>query len=456
MNIKTYLNKNNTIIYNSSINTSQNPVCELYYGDGYSRLLIHFDTEKISSMIDDKTFSNLSKLKHILKMKNCWGLQKLDSKILFNSGKETVKERTSSFDLYLVRMPEQWSSGSGNDYTKDGFLTKNYSISENGSNWFNSKTETPWLSGDGIYTGVTSGDTNIVATQHFDVGYEDIEFDITNEINNIITGNTENNGFMICYDEKLEKTSTQITQYVGFFTNNTNTFFKPYVETIYSEVINDDRGLFYLDKDNKLYFYSIIGGNHTNLDVIPSCTINNTTYNVKQATKGIYYVDVNLSSDDFESDKIMFDTWSNIIYKGKTLKNVELEFEVKNEDLFYNFNNQNYEQTKYIPTIYGVKFGEKINKSQILKILLNLRQEYTTETIKNNYNIEYRLYVKDMDYEITVIDYDSINKTFNENYFMLFTDDLLPNRYYIDIKIKMFDTEVIHKEKFMFDVTDKT
>ena len=46
----------------------------------------------------------------------------------------------------------------------------------------------------------------------------------------------------------------------------------------------------------------------------------------KQATKGIYYVDVNLSSEEYESDTMIYDVWSNIKYKGKELKDVELSF----------------------------------------------------------------------------------------------------------------------------------
>lgn len=455
MNKKTYLNKVNTIIYNSETNTSQNPVCELYYGDGYSRVLLQFDIDNIKSMFLDKTFCNLENLKHVLKMKNCWGLQSIDSKILLNSGKSSMKERTSSFYLHLVRVPEPWSSGSGNDYSKDGFLTNNYSFSENGSNWFNSNTQTPWSSGDGIYTGITSGNTNIVSTQLFEVGNEDIEIDITSEINNIITGSTNNNGYMLCYDELLEQTSTSITQYVGFFTNKTNTFFKPYLETIYSESIIDDRNEFYLDKDNKLYFYSIIGGQQENLDNIPTCTINNVEYTVKQATKGVYYIEINLSSDEYEPDEMIYDIWSNITYKGKTLKDVELEFVTKNSSLYYNLGNQKYEQVKYVPIIYGIKFGEKINKGQIIKIFVNPRQEYTTNTVKHIENMEYRVYVKETNKEITVIGFDKIHRTCNENYFTLFTDDLLPNKYYVDVKIKMYDTDITYKEKLMFEIVNE-
>ena len=44
MVVRTYFDRNNTILYNSEINTGKNPVTELYYGgDSYSRFIFHFN-----------------------------------------------------------------------------------------------------------------------------------------------------------------------------------------------------------------------------------------------------------------------------------------------------------------------------------------------------------------------------------------------------------------------------
>ena len=57
MVIRTYFDKNNTIISNSIANTGLNPVAELFYGgyDGiekYSRFLFHFDESRIKDLYD--------------------------------------------------------------------------------------------------------------------------------------------------------------------------------------------------------------------------------------------------------------------------------------------------------------------------------------------------------------------------------------------------------------------
>lgn len=456
MNIKTYFNKTNTIISNSTNNTSQNPVSELYYGNAYTRLLLYIDVSRISGMTQDYNFPEQDKLKHILKMKNCWGLQTLDSKQVFNSGKDTIKERTSGFTLYLYRVPEPWGEGVGNDFTKDGFLTKNYSVSENGSNWFNSGTNIKWVNGDGAISGLTTGDC--IASQYFEIGNEDLEMDITTEINSIISGAT-NNGFIICFDPDFEKLITDVTQYVGFFTNKTSTFFKPYLETIYNNPIIDDRGEFYLDKNNSLYFYSIIGGQLTNLDQFPNCSINGSSKVVKQAAKGVYYVDNILIPSHgvglVYPDTMIYDIWSDIIYNGISFPDIELEFVTKTNSDYFNFGNSNNEQLNYIPTIYGIKYGEKITRGDIKKIFVSPRVEYTTNVVNNITGMEYRLYVKETNKEITVIDYQPVNRAFNSNYFLIDTNSLLPNTYYLDVRISRNDEVLIHKSKLMFEINNE-
>lgn len=454
MNIKTYLDKSNTIVYNSTINTAQNPVCELCYGDGYTRVLINVNIDRIRNMVNDKTFADVTKLRHVLRMKNCWGFQSLKSNIILSSSKQTAKERTSGFDLYLLRMPEFWDSGVGNSYSVDGFLINNVTVSENGSNWYNSTTETEWAEGPGGITGITTGNT--VFVQHFDIGNEDIEMDITSEINNMMANNIPNNGFMLCFPKILEETNTNIEQYVGFFTNNTTTFYKPYLETTYDENIVDDRNHFYSGKDNRLYFYSLIGGTYQNLDNGLTCTIDGTAYTVKQATKGIYYVELPSSvTDTLTEGQMYYDIWSGISYNGKAFPDVEMEFFVKDSLGYFNFNNSLYAPERYVPSVYGIKMGEKLNRGQVKKVFVHPRVEYTTNTIDNITGMQYRVYVKDANKEITVIDYESINRTFDSNFFIIDTNSFLPNTYYIDIKISTNNEELTHKSRLMFEIVNE-
>ena len=52
--------------------------------------------------------------------------------------------------------------------------------------------------------------------------------DITQEVNDLITGGTTNNGYGLAFDCQLENTITAPSQYVGFFTRHTQTYYEPF------------------------------------------------------------------------------------------------------------------------------------------------------------------------------------------------------------------------------------
>ena len=94
----------------------------------------------------------------------------------------------------------------------------------------------------------------------FDVGNESIEIDITDYVNDLILGNQPNYGIGISFHPDIESFDNDCLHYIGFLLNIHIHFFHPCIETIYNDNIQDDRTNFYLNKDNKLYFYSYVGG----------------------------------------------------------------------------------------------------------------------------------------------------------------------------------------------------
>src|ERR1035437_4832503 len=117
MVIHTYFDKNNTIINNSNINTGLNPVAEVFYGGElnislYSRFLLHFDVARLASLYSGGTFTDLSKLKHTLRMTNT---ASFDKELL--NGTMGGKHRATNFDLILFDIYEPWDNGTGYDYT---------------------------------------------------------------------------------------------------------------------------------------------------------------------------------------------------------------------------------------------------------------------------------------------------------------------------------------------------
>lgn len=464
----TFISKSNTIIKDSVASVGLNPILELNYGKMLTRGLIYFDHTKVQKMVEDKIYPDISKLRHVLKMKNAGSIDdKHINRIYLDSNGDYYKQRTSSFDLIYFLIPNDWDEGKGFDYKQDLNLRNHRAYSWRGCNWYQYQTYCKWEN-EGIYstdklskeldlfTSKNGNQSNIIiGYQHFDKGNESIEFDITETFNKFITGELCNYGIGIAFSPQYENKNTELTQYVGFFTSHTHSFFEPYVETTYNETIEDDRADFYLDKSNKLYFYSIVGGKYANLDEFPTCMVNDTSYEVKQATKGVYYIDIEVPSSSYEDNTMLYDVWSNIKYKGKSFPNVELEFVTKSSNDYYQFGIPSSKQeTELIPTLYGIKYKEVIKRGDIRKINVDCRIPYTTDQDRNNNYIEYRLYILSGEKQIDVIYWQKVEKGYNENYFFINTNELLPSRYYIDIRINV-NMELFNYQKVLeFDIAD--
>lgn len=491
---RTFIDRCNTIVKGSDINLGINPVAELNFGGGtVSRILLHFPIEKIKGLVEDGTYPDISKLSHQLVLFNCASLDNvtLDKKIN-KSDYSGLKERASSCDILFFLIPMDWDGGRGFDWVRDASLSSRHvSYSTYGSNWFNAKSGLRWSDvlsertngidkDGGIYSSrklsleydkFSSSNPNVfsdivIQRFHFEYGNENVKVDITDTVNKMITGEIkENYGIGICFSPRYEEMETRhnMTQYIGFFTPYTNSFYEPYLESRHCDHIEDSRNKFYLDKgNNRLYFYSVIGGKPRNLDNIPSCVIDKGSLDmeveVKQATKGVYYAEVEMDSDKFDPGEMHYDTWSNLSYNGKALKDVEMDFVTKDAfslgDGYYEFGDAGeYNPKSYVPNVKGILFGEKMRRGDVRKVIVEARVPYTTNEMEViSEGMYYRLYVKDGVDEVDVICWDTIEQTAFYNYFLIDTSELLPQKYFLDIKMES-DLEVKHfREVLTFDI----
>ena len=320
------------------------------------------------------------------------------------------------------------------------------------------------------YDKFSAGEESIViARQHFDVGNENLNIDITDIFNKFLDGELENYGIGMAFSPMLEASESEYENYIGFLTDKTNTFFEPFVETRYEDVVSDDRSNFVLGKRNRLYLYCTIGDHLEDLSLNPTVTIRNgdgeiirdsvgremTWIMSKKQSKGIYYIDVKLSRSDFEPDTMLYDTWTNIQYQGTLLDDVELDFVVKQSANYFNIGNSiSTTDITFSPVISGIKEKEQIKRGDIRKLVIQAKPSYTNNTAQLLDTMDLRLYVKDGTREIDVIEWDTVNKAFLENYYMVDTNILIPQRYFVDIRIKYGMNSIIHHDVLSFDIVD--
>ena len=487
---KTYISKSNSIISSSKLNTGLNPIMELCYGKDtvVMRSLVYFDHNKIKEQMDNGNMPNIEKMKHILHITNAGSIdftqlhQKETSSI-----NDSTKIRATSFDLIFFLIPKPWDKGKGFDYSRNYFNFDFYSkkvvdasrlYSEDGCNWFQRMNGLPWdepgiYSNDRLseeYDKFSAGEPSIIiARQHFDVGNENINIDITDTVNKFITGELENNGIGIAFSPLLEQSDSEYENYLGLLSPKTNTFFEPFVETKYDDVVSDDRSNFVLGKNNRLYLYCTIGDHLEDLDINPTVTIKNSEDEIikdaygnemslitsTRQCKGVYYIDFKLSRGDFEPNIMLYDTWSNIQYQGTVLDDVELDFVIKESANYFNIGNSlSTTDVTFSPTIAGIKEKEQIKRGDIRKLVIQAKPSYTNNTVQLLDSMDIRLYVKDGTREIDVIEWDKVNKAFLDNYYVIDTNILIPQRYFVDVRIKYGMNSIIHHDVLSFDIVD--
>lgn len=487
---KTYIRKFNTIISNSKLNTGLNPVSELVYGRDniVSRALLYFDHSKVREMLEDGTMPDVTKMRHVLHITNAGSIdftqlhQCETSSINLNR-----KIRATSFDLIFFLIPKDWDRGKGFDYSRTwlnyDFYSKNVIdsdrlVSEDGSNWFQRKNGVKWdepgvysnetLSGE--YDKFASGEESIViARQHFDVGNENINIDITDTFNKFITGEIENHGIGIAFSPMYEVTESEYENYLGLLTDRTNLWFEPFVETRYEDVVMDDRVNFVLGKTNRLYLYCTIGDQLENLDKNPTVTVTDSEGSVvkdsegnelsgiesTRQTKGIYYVEFKILKGEMEPDMMLFDTWSDISYDGDALDDVEMDFTLKQPANYFNIgNSSSVGNVTFSVTVSGIQELERIKRDDVRKLVIKAKPSYTTNTVQLVDSIDVRMYIKDGTREVDVIEWDKVNRSFTENFYLVDTGMLIPQKYYVDVRVKYGMNSIIHHDVLSFYIVD--
>jgi hypothetical protein len=492
---RSYFNRNNTIQYNSFTNTGKSPWTELYFGSandsispsGFSRFIFDLNlsglTQKIKDGIISTGCTGFSGITHTLRMTNT---SSFDNELL-NDTTSTGRRRATSFDLILFRIPltsgstgnaQSWDEGVGYDYynitktlnTSNGLLTpialpQDKSSSQRPSNWFQTTTLSGW-STNGIYNNTTGGNVDysdliIVDTQHFEFGNEDIEFNMTNEINQYLTGSTSGfTGWGIAYLPQLENLTGLTENYsVGFFTRHTQTFYEPFLETSYNDLILDNRNSFYSYNNNNLYLYSYIGGVPTSLDNLPLVTIRNNqdsvigTYTSCQITQGVYQI---TTSGITVTTPCMFtDTWSNLVYNSVSLPNVVNDLTVLPYQGYFTLGTQSKDPELFGFDFYGIKQDEKILNTDLRKVGVIVKKAYSSNEVLTPVTVYYRVYVHEGQTEVQVQDWTLVNRASNEYYFIFDTRDKIPNEYFIDLKVLTSGEVDTYKRTIKFQIVNK-
>ena len=495
--LRSYIDKNNTIISNSYVNTGRNPVIELNFGAsdlivpnfGYTRFIFDLDLALLEENIVSGVISTgcTSAMTHTLKMTNT---SSFDNELL-NTFMTNERRRATSFDLILWRIPkfsgntgnpQYWDEGVGYDYNdfniaqnsaNGGISPLTYvdsrAYSTRPSNWYQTTTLSGW-SQNGIYDNRNLGSVNysgltIVATQHFELGNEDLSMDMTNEINGILNGSiTGVTGWGISYVPQIENITGLTDSYsVAFFSRHTQTFYQPYLLTNYNDLIQDDRNQFLKNQQNKLFLYVYQNGDLANLDSDPYVRIEDRNGDAVTGmaalttclkTKGVYEVVVPNGFSNYPTPCQFYDVWSGLTINGQSIPNVTNQFTLQQYSSGIQIGPVSKEPQIYGFDFYGILQNEKILNSDIRKVGVTIKKAYTGQQLLLDVSAFYRVYVTEGTTEVLVQDWTPINRTPNEYYFIFDMRDKIPNQYYVDIQVNSSGEKNTYKRQLTFSIVN--
>jgi len=457
---RSYFEKNNTIIKDSQVNTAKNPATEIFYGSSFSKFLFKVDFTDLKNKVNNDELVVDSNTRHTLHLTNT---------IFGDEGQKglnrtTGRDRTSSFDLILFKLDQFWDEGLGFDYADSGydFVTGNRTFDERPSNWYYRTTLNQWSTAGVFHDSPTviSGYTGNKI--HMDNGGENIDFDITDYVNGIITGNT-NHGLGLSFAVVYQYLTPDRDQSVAFFTKYTQTFFEPYVDTHFEDTIMDDRNNFVEKVSQNLYLYVTKGTNFYNLDSNPTVDILNSDGAVITGLsgltttlirKGIYKVTFTITTPECDGKKFFTDHWKGVILDGNTISGgVRQKFIPKPYTAGFTVGENQTELQRYAIQFFGIKQNEKIVSGEIRKVVITFKSIDVPKTVLLD-EVYYRIYIEEGATQVIVHDWTLLDKT-NENSFQLDSSYLIPRQYFLQIKGKTHTEEIYYKESINFEIVSK-
>ena len=451
---RSYFEKNNTIIKNSQINTAKNPNTEIFYGSGFSKFIFKVDLTDLKAKVDNGVYVVNGNTKHYLKMTNTI----FGDEAFLGQKRGSGRERATSFDLIIFKITEYWDEGVGFDYEQVyDFTSGNETFDERPSNWFNRTTLDSWSS-EGVY----SISPTVIGTISMDNGNENLNVDITDYVNSIVVSGNTNHGLGIAFSVLYQDLSPAIDQSVSFFTKYTQTFFEPFVESVFDDRIDDNRDNFIAEVNQNLYLYVTKGSNYYDLDSLPTVDIldynnavisglgNLTTTKIR---KGIYKVTFGLSGLLCDGKRFYFDKWKGLSIDGVSIDDLTQKFVPKPYTSLYTIGTNPVELQRYVIQFFGLQLNEKIKSGENRKVVVTFRSlDYPKSVLFDE--VYYRIFVKEGKTQVNVFEWTQLDKT-NENSFFLDTSIMIPREYWVEIKGKTHNEEIFYKDLIKFEIVSE-
>jgi len=256
-----------------------------------ARSMVQFSVTELSGLVFDDGLIPSSSVSYVLRMFNM----------------ETPDTLPESFDITAYPVSQSWDEGTGLD--DDNHLDLGY------VSWMDANSTTAWTNSGSDFL------TDMSSSQHFELGPEDMELDVTEIVNAWLSGGLDNNGLLLKMSADNE---TNAENYYRKAFHGRETLFidrMPYLEARWNDVVKDHRENFGYDIDNTLSFYNNVRGDLTTLtgpvnvqikdSLVEGSASYSASFSAAEISTGIFTASVYLSSTGSYSGSVFYDIWDD-------------------------------------------------------------------------------------------------------------------------------------------------
>lgn len=409
---RSYIDNNNTVFKltaPTNVDATKEPTTEILYGENSSKYIFHVNIDTLKNNIRDGKYSLTTNTKHYLHLTNCIFA---DSTFLGQTN-GNGNERSTSFELIVFTIAKNWDEFTYSDEPLE-----------------------------------------IINTVHFDNGDENLHVDITDYVNQLLTDENINHGLGVTFHHVYNDVKTDLIQSISFFAANTQTFYEPYVESVFpDDIIIDNRFNFIGGQYCNLYLYSVKNGIYQNLDESPIVDIYDsrnqpipglTDLETVKIRKGVYRVTFKIDNSLCDGKRFFFDKWKNIKIYNYVMPVVTKKFTPMQFSECVTIGANPDVDTAMQIKFTGLSLNEKVKRGDDRRVVVNFMSINKPNPIVID-EAYYRLYIKENEKnKVVVYDWSLMDRT-SENSFQLDTSFLIPREYYIEIRAD------IYGEKFYYD-----
>lgn len=451
---RSYFNAQATLLRNNPTNNSKNPIIELSYGGGLTqsttkigRYIFRADLEGLHKEINKGELKPTNAVSHKVHFKNV---------ITFApdlAGSEFMDaKRGAGLTAIIFPLSEEFDEGNGYDYLYSPSVSYGFDARAEAPNWEYRKTNQKWAK-PGVYDATEP--IEALDTFRLEQGNEDMVFDITDYINEVLFEGRPHFGLGIALAPNFENLLIEQRRVVTFFSKYTQSFFEPYIESNYGDRVWEKRCEFPLDNPQYLYLQTkvpIQGVEKVEIfDQDDRKIIVLQGNQIEHMRTNLFRVRCLIAGSAYP-DRIMFrDVWHCKI-NGR-VKKVEQEFTLIEEDIIQGMGDE--ENSDYWFSLSGIRHNETIVRSAVKRrVIVNSKRLFNgaVDTNPDLEGLSYRLYILQGKYPIEVIPFTPVDKLQDLVFFDLDISWLIPQQYYLEVKMVTGGREVKSSQPVKFRI----